>query len=365
MISCMFFWTLVLFGRQGYSQAQDNFLSVDFSILSLDNTSQPVSAVKIDTTSTDRLNVLCNVSAIPDFKQFIILSINTINQNGVIQRLAYMSGLNQTGAKPLSDSDITPIGNFHATKPTLGISLKVSNLSCEDTTKYKCSLAYVNNDYKPEDISAIRSLTVSAPPSNLTMMAINESSSLPITDVGFTSANPAAFMVGQSVNLTCIARLGTHKDSTIKWNKNSVAIGNESEYIESEADLVKACDYEKTGSLFYNITEEDAMLTSNNRLELQCFVFVADVSFETPADARQTFYIDVYNPKATTTTTIATTTTKTTTRQYIITTTASMGNATRNGDVSSSSNDQNRITSMQSLAVSFGVMFIRYQQNQM
>ncbi|KAH3815672.1 hypothetical protein DPMN_144203 [Dreissena polymorpha] len=119
------------------------------------------------------------------------------------------------------------------------------------------------------------------------------------SDIG-TATNMAHFMIGQVVKLTCKANLGTRSNGLISWKKSTIVAGSEmANYItinnEREEGQVVAngCQFKKTDSIMYSMTDQDAIRTSNNPLQFQCYIIVPGSSVALRETTMKNFYIKV------------------------------------------------------------------------
>ncbi|KAH3815577.1 hypothetical protein DPMN_144105 [Dreissena polymorpha] len=123
-----------------------------------------------------------------------------------------------------------------------------------------------------------------------------------LNDLRTVATNMAHFMIGQVVKLTCKANLGTRRNGLIVWRNSNIVTGSGMvNYIpnnnESEDGQVVAngCHFEKTDSIMYNMTDQDAVRTSNNPLQFQCYKSVPGSFVALPETTVKNFFINVHN----------------------------------------------------------------------
>ncbi|KAH3797187.1 hypothetical protein DPMN_150763, partial [Dreissena polymorpha] len=150
-----------------------NGLAIDFLIQTAANSTSQVSEVSADSTSTDRLKINCRLASINNIAKFETLRLSRITKNGLLQNLTKMHNLQSSSPgyqTPILESGVMSgiqvHGSFdtqHPTNQTLGISLPISSLTCNDEVTYKCTLVYViveNGTNKPAEAVEERNLTV-------------------------------------------------------------------------------------------------------------------------------------------------------------------------------------------------------------
>ncbi|KAH3815569.1 uncharacterized protein LOC127835197 isoform X2 [Dreissena polymorpha] len=295
-------------------------LAIDFNIQTATNSSLPAAdaGVSADSTSTDRLQINCRLANINNVERFDNLRLGRITKNGVVQNLAKLQ--NAVAAlpgyqTPILESGVMMVGiqvhgSFSPTNPTLGISLPISSLTCNDAATYNCTLEYgyvEGSNYKPAVAVEEKNLTVTVKPPGIEMTAFNQSSTnfagQQITDSGTESSSPAKFYIGQVIKITCKASLGSYRNGEIKWRKSNIVAGsslanhipNSGDHIVGEVQAVDGCQYQKTDSILYNMTDQDATRASNNPLQFQCYVAVQTPFYETPEATRKNFFLRVFN----------------------------------------------------------------------
>ncbi|XP_052217617.1 uncharacterized protein LOC127835301 isoform X2 [Dreissena polymorpha] len=292
----------------------------------VDNSTYLVTEPMVESSSLERLHIVCKINSIPNILGFNSMNIYRVNKNGNIEHLATMRSSYpeipgyQRPELVQSSSTMQAVGVYNDKNPTLGISVPVASLTCNDGLMYNCSLVYDERQGSSTPVtkmsSVARNLTVSVQPKDVELRAFNQSSSLPmeiLNDSGTVSTNMASFMVGQMVKLTCKANFGTRSNGLISWRKSSIVAGSGiADYIPNNNEredgqvVANGCQFEKTDSIMYNMTEQDAIRTSNNPLQFQCYISIPGSSVALPETTVKNFYIKVLS--TTTETTVKTTT---------------------------------------------------------
>ncbi|XP_052218375.1 adhesion G protein-coupled receptor L3-like [Dreissena polymorpha] len=289
----------------------DDELAIDFIMQRVDNSTYTVPEAMVDSNSMERLHIVCRINNIPNVLGFNIMNIYRVNKNGNVERLATMqtrypelAGY-QRPALVQSSATMQAVGVYN--DKTLGISVPVASLTCNDGLLYNCSLVYyqdIGGRPATKTSMAVRNLTVSVQPKDVDLKAFNQSASFPMeiqSDIG-TATNMAHFMIGQVVKLTCKANLGTRSNGLISWKKSNIVAGSEmANYIPNTNEredgqvVANGCLFEKTDSIMYNMTDQDAIRTSNNPLQFQCYISVPGSSVALPETTMKNFYIKVHN----------------------------------------------------------------------
>ncbi|KAH3815580.1 hypothetical protein DPMN_144108 [Dreissena polymorpha] len=299
-------------------------LAIEFFMQRVDNSTYTVTEAMVDSSSLERLNIVCRINNIQNIAGFNNINIYRENKNGNVERLATMQTRYaelpgyQRPALVQSSATMQAVGVYSDKNPTLGISVPVASLTCNDGLLYNCSLAYDQNIGgipQTKTSMVVRNLTVSVQPKEVQLRAFNQSSSFPLeilNDMGTVSTNMAHFMIGQVVKLTCKANLGTRSNGLIFWRKSNFVPGSAmANYIPNNNEredgqvVANGCQFEKT-SIMYNMTDQDAIRTSNNPLQFQCYISVPVSSALLPETTVKNFYIKVLS--TTTETTVKTTT---------------------------------------------------------
>ncbi|KAH3815685.1 hypothetical protein DPMN_144216 [Dreissena polymorpha] len=175
-----------------------------------------VTEAMVDSSSTEKLNIVCRINNIQNIDGFNDINIYRVNKKGIVEHLATMqprysdSPGYQRPALVQSSSTMQVVGVYSDKNPTLGISVPVASLTCNDGLMYNCSLVYDQREGSSLLVtkmsSVARNLTVSVQPKDLELRAFNQSSSFPmeiLNDIGTVATNMAHFMIGQVIRLTC------------------------------------------------------------------------------------------------------------------------------------------------------------------
>ncbi|KAH3815599.1 hypothetical protein DPMN_144127 [Dreissena polymorpha] len=165
--------TLIFFGGLTCLSVNSQGLAIDFIKERADNSTYAVNDVIADKTSKERLHILCRTGSISNFVTFKYINLSKLSSNDSEQMLAVMQDV--FSGKPgyqtpylYPGSDITGIqalGSYNRTNPTIGISIPVSSLSC-DNMIYQCQLSYEYDNWPTEPIvetqtNVSRNLTIS------------------------------------------------------------------------------------------------------------------------------------------------------------------------------------------------------------
>ncbi|XP_052217483.1 uncharacterized protein LOC127835199 isoform X3 [Dreissena polymorpha] len=306
-----------------YSQG----LIIEFFRQTANNLTSPVNEVVVDSTSIDRLQIVCKINGISNIVKFNNIILNRVTSTGSQVPLVTMQtdvstrpGYQTPYLYPGSGiTGIQAVGSFSETDPTIGISIPFSSLSCSNADSYNCTMSYGYaagplDPLLPGRAEGTKNLTVSVQPNNVDLRAFNQSSSLPIqSPTGTVATNMAHFMIGQVVKLTCKANLGTRSNGLISWKKSNIVAGSDmANYIPNNNEreegqvVANGCQFEKTDSIMYNMTDQDAIRTSNNPLQFQCYISIPGSSALLPETTMKNFFIKVYNVNEPTTGGLAT-----------------------------------------------------------
>ncbi|KAH3815673.1 hypothetical protein DPMN_144204 [Dreissena polymorpha] len=136
----------------------------------VDNSTYTVTEAMVDSSSTNRLNIVCMINNIPNILGFSNMNINRVNKNGNVENMARMQSLYDTlpgyqrPALVQSSATMQAVGVYSVKNPTLGISVPVASLTCNEGLQYNCSLAYDDKQGSTavtKTSTVVRNLTVS------------------------------------------------------------------------------------------------------------------------------------------------------------------------------------------------------------
>ncbi|KAH3815704.1 hypothetical protein DPMN_144235 [Dreissena polymorpha] len=137
----------------------------------VDNSTYLVTEPMVESSSLERLHIVCKINSIPNILGFNSMNIYRVNKNGNIEHLATMRSSYpeipgyQRPELVQSSSTMQAVGVYNDKNPTLGISVPVASLTCNDGLMYNCSLVYDERQGSSTPVtkmsSVARNLTVS------------------------------------------------------------------------------------------------------------------------------------------------------------------------------------------------------------
>ncbi|XP_052806063.1 uncharacterized protein LOC128235290 [Mya arenaria] len=296
----------------------DNGLQIEFQSKIGDGESANIKQIQVDSSSTDRFQVVCMVNKVNELFKIGSLRIQyqaSANAQDFTD-LAVLQNVDDKNAdtyqKPVlasgAGSGWIVEGSFDSTSSngrdsTLGVSRLVSSITCSNAVEYRCHLVYIKPAPGFNSGTGIisKELDVQVLPTTITRNVYNMSSlssSLPIA----LSDLIGPFYVGQTVMIECSANIGSYNGTAqIRWLKSNIVSGRPlAPYYSLDAVLgipqsMGNCVYKQTDSVTYNMTAQDATRMADNRLYFQCYVYIPGISWETPVDQRWNFKFIVYS----------------------------------------------------------------------
>ncbi|KAH3707229.1 hypothetical protein DPMN_066628 [Dreissena polymorpha] len=113
-----------------------------------DNATNSVTEAMADKNSTERLHIVCRINSIPHILGFTYMKIYRVNENGNVEHLVtmqsrYADSLGyQRHALVQSSATMQAVGVNSDRNPSLGISVSVASLTCNDGLQNNCSIGY-------------------------------------------------------------------------------------------------------------------------------------------------------------------------------------------------------------------------------
>ncbi|XP_052805647.1 uncharacterized protein LOC128235011 [Mya arenaria] len=205
-------------------------------------------------------------------------------------------------------SSWTDVGRFdnvtsNSRHSTLGVSRPLSSMTCSDAGVYSCDVGYINSSsIMVFHTGTIRKeLKLQVTPSKITKRIFNASNDEGGIISELTNSTPIVH-VGQKLRLQCTAITGTFNTSVqIVWMKRSLENGSNlapfssDKHIIGEPKAIGMCEFEKTDSIIYDVTKEDAERTPENSLHFQCYVHIMSIDWKTPEQQRRNFSFVVHS----------------------------------------------------------------------
>ncbi|WAR05874.1 hypothetical protein MAR_021243, partial [Mya arenaria] len=296
-----------------YQARPDNGLQIEFQRILEAGGSQTIEHIKVDSSSTDKFQVMCRVNNVNQLFKITTLKVQykTSANAQDYTDLAILQNIDTNNAdtyrKPLlasgAGSSWTVEGSFDSTSSngrdsTLGVSRPVSSMTCSNAVEYRCDLSYtmLGPAYNTANGMKSKELDVQVLPTTITRNVYNMSSlntSLPIA----LSDTIGPFYVGQTVKMECSANIGSYNGTAqIRWLKSNFVPGSplapyySPDAVIGDAQALGNCVYQQTDSVTYNMTAQDAGRTADNRLHFQCYVDISgNPNWVTPEEQRQNF----------------------------------------------------------------------------
>ncbi|XP_060596625.1 uncharacterized protein LOC132750633 isoform X2 [Ruditapes philippinarum] len=192
------------------------------------------------------------------------------------------------------DSD-TPANTY------LALSMNIEKLVCNDVTAYKCEM-YYKSSTTGSIVQSYKIATFSAFVKPQVTSLITRKNGFVVQ--GMSPSDIATAEVGDELELTCTANIGSLKGTLIRWNRTSETsptnefIGYEPPQgtVDEGTEISdNQCGYTRVASIKYNATAADAK--RDNNLAFECYVTVTGdpygKSFTSENNPR--FYTDVNN----------------------------------------------------------------------
>ncbi|XP_060583799.1 uncharacterized protein LOC132739964 [Ruditapes philippinarum] len=285
-----------------------------FEVTGIDFT---ISREKILLGSSGTLTMRCDVTE-TDIKNIYLIQIRRLKSTTLSgsdpndwQTLALMEiGTNES---PTLTDDITAVagtkdyvagGSWDSTTPAntyLSLSINIEKLVCDDARVYRCELIYKSIIIETI-IDAKENATFSAyaKPQVTSLVARKNGSIVQ----GMSPSDMATSEVGDELELTCTANIGSFPGTVIRWNRTSDSASDD-EFIIYQPPLGtfddgfavsdNQCGYTRVALLKYNISVADANM--DNNLAFECYVTVSGDPYgnSTTTENNPKFYTDVYD----------------------------------------------------------------------
>ncbi|KAH3815578.1 hypothetical protein DPMN_144106 [Dreissena polymorpha] len=109
-----------------------------------DNSTVTVSEAMVDSGSLERLHIMCKINSIPSIVGFNNINMYKVDKNGLVEHLATMRSRYPDIPDPgylrpalvQSSATMQAVGVYSEKNPSLGISVPVSSLTCNDGLQY-------------------------------------------------------------------------------------------------------------------------------------------------------------------------------------------------------------------------------------
>ncbi|XP_060585659.1 uncharacterized protein LOC132741494 isoform X3 [Ruditapes philippinarum] len=222
------------------------------------------------------------------------------------QRLAYMKL--SANENPTLDSNITPGdkdyvagGSWNSETPAstdLTLSMNMEKLTCDDARTYRCELSYENSQQATATVFSNATFTAYVKP-QVTSLVVRKNGFIV---EGMSPSNMATAAVGDELQLTCTANIGSIPGTIIRWHRTSETSQNDDfigyqapqgTYDEGTAISDNQCGYTRVASIRYNTTAADA--NRDNNLAFDCYVTVTGDPYGNSytSENNPRFYTDV------------------------------------------------------------------------
>ncbi|WAQ94875.1 hypothetical protein MAR_007346 [Mya arenaria] len=290
--------------------AQDNIIQIEFRRISESRPDKPqiVTELLVDYLSNDTFEIMCKLNNVTDLNTLALLILWQLNGPLNIRMQNDDPSDTETYRKPKLNSNVTKwtaVGRFdnvtrNNRNTTLGVSRPVSSFTCTDSRLYKCYVQYINSDMSNRVVFLGKELKVQVTPSKITKQ-IFEASGDGETLLSELTNSTTIVHVGQKLRLQCTANIGSFNSSVnIVWMKSSM--DNDSQLVPftsgkqivGEPKAFGSCELEKTDSILYNVSQEDALRTSGNSFHVQCYVHITSIDWKTPEQHRPNFTFVVH-----------------------------------------------------------------------
>ncbi|XP_060575844.1 uncharacterized protein LOC132733257 [Ruditapes philippinarum] len=210
-------------------------------------------------------------------------------------------------------------GSWDLTTPAntyLTLSMSIEKLVCDDARAYRCSLLYESST-KGTVIESPTKGTLVSTDMNATFSAFvkPQVTSLNVKKNGFkvqggSPSDMTTAEVGDELELTCKANIGSLQGTIIRWHRTSETSQNDDfigyqppqgTFDEGTAVSDNQCGYTRVASIKYNVTAADA--NRDNNLAFECYVTVSGDPYGNTYTSKNNprFYTDVTKPDGGTT----------------------------------------------------------------
>ncbi|WAR05933.1 hypothetical protein MAR_021331, partial [Mya arenaria] len=204
---------------------QGNGLQFEFQRILEVGGSQTIEKIQVDSSSTDRFQVMCRVNNVEEFFKIISLRLQYTSNGHDYTELARLQNTDaaneDTFQKPVlaygAGSSWTVEGSFgtniNGRDGTLGVSRPVSSITCSDTVGYRCQLSYLKPgpDYFTDTGIISKELIVQDNGMQIYFQRIVEGvGTQPIDQIQVDSSSPDRFQVMCTVNnVNQLFKIGT------------------------------------------------------------------------------------------------------------------------------------------------------------
>ncbi|XP_060583789.1 uncharacterized protein LOC132739958 isoform X2 [Ruditapes philippinarum] len=181
-----------------------------------------------------------------------------------------------------ASKDYVAGGSWDSTTPAntyLTLSMSMEKMVCDDARYYRCELSYKSSTTSSVTL-ANRNSTFSAYVKPQVTSLITRKNGFIVE--GMSPTNMATTDVGDELELTCTANIGSFSTTIIRWHRTSETSPSD-EFIdyqppqgtfdEGTATSDKHCGYTRVASIRYNVTTVDAY--RDNNLAFECYVRVS------------------------------------------------------------------------------------------
>ncbi|WAQ94883.1 hypothetical protein MAR_007354 [Mya arenaria] len=283
----------------------DNIIQIEFRRISDSRPDKPqiVTELLVDYFSHETFEIMCTLNDVTHLNTLIwlilwqsdgTLQINLQNEDPSktesYRKPTFYSNVNRWAAAGCFDNLTRNSRNS-----TLGVSRPVSSFTCTDARMYKCTVYYITSGMVDKLRYTQKRLKVRVTPSIITKQIFDASGDVE-TIISELTNTTTIIHVGQKLRLQCTANIGSFNSSVkIVWMKSSLdnsiqlvpfTSGNQ---IVGEPKAFGSCEFEKTDSLLYDVSVEDALRTSGNRFHFQCYVHIMSINWKTPEQHRPNF----------------------------------------------------------------------------
>ncbi|XP_053409285.1 uncharacterized protein LOC123561326 [Mercenaria mercenaria] len=276
------------------------------SSVQVSGTDFTISKDKVVIGNTGTLTLRCDVTE-NKVKTIYLIQIQreTVPGSGIFESVVQMENVGATSETPTlkvtNNKDFVAGGSLDKTTPGntyLTVSMNISKLVCNDARSYKCELSYKDTANSIQSVEKNGTFSAYVYPEIRQL----EGKRNDIIVQGSSSTDQAAFNVGDELELTCTATIGSLPATTVRWRKTS-EMGQTDEFTgyqpqtgsfdEGTAISDNQCGYTRVATIRYNTTKADANRANN--LAFECYVAVSGNPYGTTYTTKKNprFYADV------------------------------------------------------------------------
>ncbi|XP_060597925.1 uncharacterized protein LOC132751728 [Ruditapes philippinarum] len=204
-----------------------------------------------------------------------------------------------------TSKDYVAGGSWNSDTPAstvLTLSMNMKKLVCDDARYYRCELTYKSSTTQTStDVKRNATFSAYVKP-QVTSLVVKRNGFIV---EGMSPSNMATAEVGDELELTCTANIGSLPGTSIRWHRTSETSQNDDfigyqapqgTYDEGTAVSDNQCGYTRVATTRYNTTAADA--NRDNNLAFECYVTVSGDPYGNSytSENNPRFYTDVTKP---------------------------------------------------------------------